>query len=55
MTLDNGHRLLFTDQRRFGTGVVLDGAAPAKPCPKTGQPMEFDELDSYFYFLQRFA
>jgi hypothetical protein len=34
---------------------VVDGAAPTKPCPKTGQPMEFDELDSYFYFLQRFA
>ena len=25
LTLDDGHRLLFTDQRRFGTGVVIDG------------------------------
>jgi formamidopyrimidine-DNA glycosylase len=25
MTLDDDHRLLFTDQRRFGTGIVLDG------------------------------
>jgi formamidopyrimidine-DNA glycosylase len=26
LTLDDGHRLLFVDQRRFGTGVVIDGA-----------------------------
>ena len=26
LTLDDGNRLLFTDQRRFGTGVVIDGA-----------------------------
>ena len=26
LTLDDGHRLLFTDQRRFGTGIVIDGA-----------------------------
>jgi len=26
MVLDDGHRLLFTDQRRFGTGIVIDGA-----------------------------
>jgi len=26
IVLDDGHRLLFTDQRRFGTGIVLDGA-----------------------------
>jgi formamidopyrimidine-DNA glycosylase len=25
LTLDDGHRLLFMDQRRFGTGVVIDG------------------------------
>ena len=25
LVLDDGHRLLFTDQRRFGTGVVIDG------------------------------
>ena len=25
LTLDDGHRLLFTDQRRFGTGVVIEG------------------------------
>jgi formamidopyrimidine-DNA glycosylase len=25
LTLDDGHRLLFTDQRRFGTGIVIDG------------------------------
>jgi formamidopyrimidine-DNA glycosylase len=25
LTLDNGDRLLFTDLRRFGTGIVLDG------------------------------
>jgi formamidopyrimidine-DNA glycosylase len=25
LTLDDGHRLLFVDQRRFGTGVVIDG------------------------------
>ncbi|MGH2980310.1 MAG: bifunctional DNA-formamidopyrimidine glycosylase/DNA-(apurinic or apyrimidinic site) lyase, partial [Solirubrobacterales bacterium] len=25
ITLDDRHRLLFTDQRRFGTGVVIDG------------------------------
>jgi formamidopyrimidine-DNA glycosylase len=27
LTLDDGHRLLFVDQRRFGTGVVIDGTA----------------------------
>lgn len=27
LTLDDGHRLLFVDQRRFGTGVVIDGRA----------------------------
>jgi formamidopyrimidine-DNA glycosylase len=26
IVLDDGHRLLFTDQRRFGTGIVVDGA-----------------------------
>jgi formamidopyrimidine-DNA glycosylase len=26
IVLDDGHRLLFTDQRRFGTGIVIDGA-----------------------------
>jgi formamidopyrimidine-DNA glycosylase len=26
LVLDDDHRLLFTDQRRFGTGVVIDGA-----------------------------
>jgi formamidopyrimidine-DNA glycosylase len=26
LTLDDGHRLLFVDQRRFGTGVVIDGS-----------------------------
>jgi formamidopyrimidine-DNA glycosylase len=26
LVLDSGHRLLFTDQRRFGTGVVVDGS-----------------------------
>jgi formamidopyrimidine-DNA glycosylase len=26
LVLDDGHRLLFTDQRRFGTGVVIEGA-----------------------------
>jgi formamidopyrimidine-DNA glycosylase len=25
LSLDDGHRLLFTDQRRFGTGLVIDG------------------------------
>jgi formamidopyrimidine-DNA glycosylase len=25
LTLDDAHRLLFVDQRRFGTGVVIDG------------------------------
>ena len=25
LVLDDGHRLLFADQRRFGTGVVIDG------------------------------
>ena len=25
LVLDDGHRLLFTDQRRFGTGIVIDG------------------------------
>jgi formamidopyrimidine-DNA glycosylase len=25
LALDDGHRLLFTDQRRFGTGLVIDG------------------------------
>ena len=25
LVLDDGHRLLFTDPRRFGTGVVIDG------------------------------
>jgi len=25
LVLDDGHRLLFTDQRRFGTGLVIDG------------------------------
>jgi formamidopyrimidine-DNA glycosylase len=32
LTLDDGHHLLFTDQRRFGTGLVIDGC---------------DELDRY--------
>jgi formamidopyrimidine-DNA glycosylase len=32
LVLDDGNRLLFVDQRRFGTGVVLDGR---------------DELDGY--------
>jgi formamidopyrimidine-DNA glycosylase len=27
LTLDDGNRLLFVDQRRFGTGVVIDGRA----------------------------
>jgi formamidopyrimidine-DNA glycosylase len=27
LTLDDDHRLLFVDQRRFGTGVVIDGTA----------------------------
>jgi formamidopyrimidine-DNA glycosylase len=27
LTLDSRHRLLFVDQRRFGTGVVIDGTA----------------------------
>ena len=27
LTLDDGNRLLFVDQRRFGTGVVVDGSA----------------------------
>jgi formamidopyrimidine-DNA glycosylase len=26
LVLDDGNRLLFTDQRRFGTGIVIDGA-----------------------------
>ena len=26
LVLDDGHRLLFTDQRRFGTGVVIEGS-----------------------------
>ena len=26
LVLDDGHRLLFTDPRRFGTGLVIDGA-----------------------------
>ena len=34
---------------------VEDGTAPVKMCPETGEEMEFDELDSYFYFLQRQA
>ncbi len=34
---------------------VVDGTAPVKLCPETGEEMEFDELDSYFYFLQRQA
>jgi len=34
---------------------VVDGTAPVKMCPETGEEMEFDELDSYFYFLQRQA
>ena len=25
LTLDDGHRLLFVDQRRFGTGIVIEG------------------------------
>jgi formamidopyrimidine-DNA glycosylase len=25
LVLDDGHRVLFTDQRRFGTGLVIDG------------------------------
>ena len=25
LVLDDGNRLLFTDQRRFGTGVVIEG------------------------------
>lgn len=34
---------------------VKDGVAPVKMCPESGEEMEFDELDSYFYFLQRQA
>lgn len=34
---------------------VVDGTAPVKMCPESGEEMEFDELDSYFYFLQRQA
>jgi len=34
---------------------VKDGTAPVKLCPESGEEMEFDELDSYFYFLQRQA
>jgi hypothetical protein len=36
-----------------GADEVVGGAPPQKACPKTGTPMEFDDLDSYFYFLQR--
>jgi len=32
---------------------VVGGVPPKKTDPKTGKPMEFDDLDSYFYFLQR--
>ena len=27
LVLDDGHRLLFTDPRRFGTGIVIDGTS----------------------------
>jgi hypothetical protein len=34
---------------------VVDGTAPEKKCDTCSDDMEFDELDSYFYFLQRQA
>ena len=34
LTLDDGHRLLFVDQRRFGTGVVIDGAPTLERIPR---------------------
>ena len=34
LTLDDGHRLLFVDQRRFGTGVVIDGHDALERVPR---------------------
>ena len=39
LTLDDGHRLLFVDQRRFGTGVVIEGPRRARRVPRpAGRP-----------------
>ena len=34
LVLDDGHRLLFIDQRRFGTGVVIDGRDALDALPR---------------------